>query len=146
MELNIIIIAVFISLAYAIQLILYKNLLNNMNGHTMLILCSFVYVICALVLLSYNYETFKDDCYNINYIDIILILLVTIFTIFLNNMAYFHFLENADTAFVSGVINSSPFFTLLLAYLFMNETIDLYGLFGIIFIILGAVLVSNNNK
>jgi drug/metabolite transporter (DMT)-like permease len=144
MEINIFIIALFISFAYALQQILYKNLLTNLNGTTILILCAFIYIFCILILLTYNYETFINDCYNINKNDIILILIVTVFTVFLNNIAYVHFIENANTTFVSGVINSSPFFTLLLAYLFMNETINIYGLFGIIFIISGVILVSNN--
>ncbi len=59
---------------------------------------------------------------------------------------YYYILKNHESSIISALIYSSPVFTLIIAYIFLKERLDIYGISGIFFMILGVILVSNNNK
>jgi drug/metabolite transporter (DMT)-like permease len=66
--------------------------------------------------------------------------------IFLANMMYYYILKNHESSIISALVYSSPVFTLIIAYIFLKERLDIYGISGIFLMILGVILVSNNNK
>lgn len=78
--------------------------------------------------------------------DILLIVGISVFAIFMANMIYYYILKNHESSLISALIYSSPIFTLILAYLFLEEKIDKYGISGIIAVIIGIILISQNNK
>jgi drug/metabolite transporter (DMT)-like permease len=59
---------------------------------------------------------------------------------------YYYILKNHESSIISALVYSSPVFTLIIAYIFLKERLDIYGISGIFLMILGVILVSNNNK
>lgn len=59
---------------------------------------------------------------------------------------YYYILKDHETSIISALIYSSPVFTLVIAYLFLKERLDIYGFSGILAIIVGVILVSQNNQ
>jgi drug/metabolite transporter (DMT)-like permease len=59
---------------------------------------------------------------------------------------YYYILKNHESSIISALVYSSHVFTLIIAYIFLKERLDIYGISGIFLMILGVILVSNNNK
>ena len=57
-----------------------------------------------------------------------------------------YLLEDNDSYIITALVCISPFFTLILAYLFTKEKITIYGVLGTIFIVFGILLISYNDK
>jgi len=77
--------------------------------------------------------------------DIGILILLPIFTVFLANILYYNILKTHESSIISALIYSSPVFTLIIAYLFLKERLDIYGLSGVCAIILGVILIAMNN-
>ena len=71
---------------------------------------------------------------------------LSIFTAFLANIMYYYILKDHELSIISALIYSSPVFTLVIAYLFLKERLDIYGFSGIMAIIVGVILISQNNQ
>jgi len=78
--------------------------------------------------------------------DIGILIMLPIFTVFLANVLYYNVLKNHESSIISALIYSSPVFTLIIAYLFLKERLDIYGLSGVLAIILGVILIAMNNE
>lgn len=78
--------------------------------------------------------------------DILLIVGISVFAIFMANIIYYYILKDHESSIISALIYSSPVFTLILASLFLEEKVDSYGISGIIAVIIGIILISQNNK
>jgi drug/metabolite transporter (DMT)-like permease len=59
---------------------------------------------------------------------------------------YYYTLKDNETSIISALIYSSPIFTLIFSYLYFKERLDIYGISGILAIIIGVILVSQNNQ
>ena len=86
------------------------------------------------------------DMNKLTFRDLFILVLVSSFTIFLANMMYYYILKNHESSIISALVYSSPVFTLIIAYIFFKERLDIYGVSGILLMIFGVILVSNNNK
>jgi len=78
--------------------------------------------------------------------DYLIISMTALFTVFLANMIYYYILKDNETSIVVSLMYSAPFFTLLLSYLFLNETLQPIGIIGIFLIFLGVTFICFNNK
>ena len=85
------------------------------------------------------------DLKKLTFRDGVILVCLPIFTVFIANIIYYYILKKHESSLVSAITYSSPAFTLVLAYLFLNERLDIYGLSGIFAIIAGVILISNNN-
>jgi len=139
-------IAIFISFLWGIQPIVHKHLLNKYNFITIMLISTIVN--CSLILavsITRNKEILAD-MNKLTFRDLFILVLVSSFTIFLANMMYYYILKNHESSIISALVYSSPVFTLIIAYIFLKERLDIYGISGIFLMILGVILVSNNNK
>ena len=62
------------------------------------------------------------------------------------NLIYMLLLEGHDSYIITALVSISPFFTLILAYLFTKEKITLWGALGTVLIILGILMIAYNDK
>jgi len=65
---------------------------------------------------------------------------------FLANYLYFNVIGKHASYLVSGLIFSSPFFTLILSYLFLKEEISLTSMIAIALIVSGIVMLAISTK
>lgn len=140
-----IILAIFISFLWGIQPIIHKHLLNKYNSITIMLSSSIVYCSLTIILSIYKYRDVATDIQKLTSRDIGILVGLPIFTIFMANVIYYYILKNHESSIISALVYSSPAFTLIIAYLLLNERLNLYGLLGIFAIIIGVILISMNN-
>ena len=141
-----ILLALIISFLWGLQPIVHKYLMQKFNAITLMLISSIVY--CSMVILvsiARNKEII-DDINKITPKDASIIVILAAFTVFLTNMMYYYILKNHESSIVSALIYSSPVFTLILAYLFLKERLDIFGVSGILSIVIGVVLIAHNNQ
>jgi drug/metabolite transporter (DMT)-like permease len=78
--------------------------------------------------------------------DAFILVSLPLFTVFIAQIIYYYILKDHESSIISALIYSSPVFTLIFAYLFSKERLDIYGISGIFAIVMGVVLISQNNK
>lgn len=139
-------IAIFISFLWGIQPIVHKHLLNRYNFITIMLISTIVNFSLILAVSITRNKEILVDMNKLTFRDLFILVLVSSFTIFLANMMYYYILKNHESSIISALVYSSPVFTLIIAYIFLKERLDIYGLSGILLMILGVILVSNNNK
>lgn len=137
--------AVFISFLWGIAPVIQKHLLHTINPNTMLLFYSISYTLCVILYSIYNWKVIHNDIVkhmNIRYF--IIILLLGLGVGFLANVLYFHILHKKDSYIVNALVCSSPLFTMIIAYLFINEKLHMRGVIGVMCIIIGIVLIAFN--
>jgi uncharacterized membrane protein len=143
-----ILLALFIAFLWGIQPVIHKYLLKKIDGITLMLISSIVYLLAIIikVFFSQSYNIFLRDISKLTPIDTTIIILTSIFTVFLANMIYYIILKDHETSIVVSLMYSAPVFTLLLSYLFLKEKIEFIGIIGIISIIFGVGCISLNNN
>ena len=139
-------IAIFISFLWGIQPIVHKHLLNRYNFITIMLISTIVNFSLILAVSITRNKEILADMNKLTFRDLFILVLVSSFTIFLANMMYYYILKNHESSIISALVYSSPVFTLIIAYIFFKERLDIYGVSGILLMIFGVILVSNNNK
>lgn len=145
MEFNIIFLAILISFLWGIQPVINKYLLERMDGITIMFITSIIYTICLLITGVFNYEIIIKDINNMNTNDYMWIIIITFFCIFVTNIIYYYILKDNKTSVISTLICISPIFTLIVAYFYINEQINIYAIIGILLTIIGVILILNND-
>jgi len=143
---NYIFLALFISFLWGIQVVIHKHLLTNFYFVTIMLVSNVINVSLIIALSIYLKNDVFTDLKKITFRDAVILVCLPIFTVFIANIIYYYILKKHESSLVSAITYSSPAFTLILAYLFLNERLDIYGLSGIFAIIAGVVLISNNNS
>lgn len=106
-----------------------------------------VAVNCFLIicLALYRQREVVADINKMTANDAFILLCLPVFTVFAANIMYYYILKDRESSIISALIYSSPVFTIILAYLFLKERLDFYGISGVFAIIFGIILVSQNN-
>ena len=143
---NYIFLALIISFLWGIQPVFYKHLLKKFDRITIMLFSSIIYFLCVTIFSIINKKKILSDIHKFTFNDIFILVGVSIFTIFVTNMIYYYILKNHKSSIISALIYSSPIFTLIISYLYLNERLDKNGFLGIISIIIGVILISQNNK
>lgn len=143
---NYIFLALFISFLWGVQVVIHKHLLSSLNFVTIMLVSNVINVFLIVILSIYLKNDVLIDLKKLTFRDGVILVCLPIFTVFIANIIYYYILKKHESSLVSAITYSSPAFTLILAYLFLNERLDIYGLSGIFAIIAGVVLISNNNS
>lgn len=141
-----ILLALAIAFLWGIPPVIHKQLLTKYNWVTIMLSSSLVYFILIGVLSLSKRREITADLKKINACDIAILVSLPFFTVFIAQIIYYYILKDHESSIISALIYSSPVFTLVFAYLFLKERLDMYGLSGIFAIITGVVLISQNNK
>ena len=143
---NYIFLALFISFLWGVQTVIHKHLLSSLHFVTIMLVSGVINVSLIVVLSIYLKNDILTDLKKITFRDAVILVCLPIFTVFISNLIYYFILKKHESSLVSALTYSSPAFTLILAYLYLNERLDIYGLSGIFAIIAGVILISNNNR
>lgn len=128
------------------QPVIHKYLLNKFNFVTIMFISTLIYFGLVITLALTRHKEVYRDWLMMTPMDIGILILLPIFTVFLANLIYYNLLKIHESSIISALIYSSPVFTLLIAYLFLKERLDIYGLSGVCAIILGVMLIAMNNE
>jgi drug/metabolite transporter (DMT)-like permease len=137
--------ALLVSLLWGSQPVIHKHLLSSIHPVTILLTQTMINYVCIATLASFNYERVYDDfvskftlqhwCW---------IFFLAVLTIFGTNIMYLYILKSNESSLVSALIYSAPIFTMILAYIVLNEKISLNGYIGILLIVTGVCFVAIN--
>lgn len=139
-------IALCVSFLWGIQPIIHKYLLNKFSFVSIMFISTLIYSWLVITLALTRHKEIYSDWLAMTPMDIGILIMLPIFTVFLANILYYNVLKNHESSIISALIYSSPVFTLIIAYLFLKERLDIYGLSGVFAIILGVILIAMNNE
>ena len=137
--------SLFTSFLWGISPVIQKHLLDKFDKRSIMLFYSSANVIFVIVLLSFYNNKLYSDIKSVNSYDIFLISTYTFFTIFLANLLFLEVLKYNNAHEAAAIEGIYPFFTLLLAYLFLKEKITVFGILGVILVVLGVVCISFND-
>jgi drug/metabolite transporter (DMT)-like permease len=138
-------VALFVAFLWGIHPILNKILLGKFNVPTVLVLSHFVYFLAVLIFIYLNYSEIAKDIKKVNSQDILILISVSLGAGFLANLLFYYVLKSHESSLVSALVFSSPIFTLIVAYFFMKEELNNFGILGILLIVLGVVCIAYND-
>lgn len=141
-----ILIALFVSFLWGIHPVLAKHLLKKFSIVSVLSFNNVLYFLAMIIFSLMNYNTVVNDFKRIDSNDALILLFVGLVSSFFANLLYYFVLESHESSLVSALVYSSPIFTLLFAYFFMKEKINLLGVLGILLIVLGVVCIIFNDQ
>jgi|LauGreDrversion4_1035100.scaffolds.fasta_scaffold283322_1 drug/metabolite transporter (DMT)-like permease len=144
MELYYLSIALLISLLWGIHPVVMKYLLGKYSPTTLLLFSSGVYFYFVATVAMFRRKELNDDLKKMTFKDTLILVGLAIVSVFLANSLYYYVLKENSSSITSALIFSAPAFTLVLSYLFLKEKLSLYGLLGVISIILGVIFISQN--
>ena len=139
-------ISLIIAFLWGLSPILHKSLLKKFHPLSLMLFLSLGYFLCLFLLLPFHYKRIKGDVFNLTTNDIKLILISATITSFLANFLFYYVLKSNNCSIVAALGSTSPLFTLLIAYCLMTERVNAYGILGIIFIVIGVICISINDK
>ena len=134
--------ALLVAFLYGLSPILQKVVLNNTHKTVVLVLSSFFYFVASLVFGLYNWNVMKHGLLNISMSSIAILAFVAVVTAFIANLVFLTILGHHDSYFVTALVASSPAFTLALAYFFLQESINWMGVFGVMLITIGVIVLA----
>lgn len=146
MEIKFIFLAIFVSFLWGYTPIILKYLLTKFDKVTVIITEGILYLIFLFFIIFWKNDIYLKDLKKFTYFDLGLFFLTAIIGGFLANLLYIFLLQDNDSYIITALVSISPFFTLILAYLFTKEKITIYGVLGTIFIVFGILLISYNEK
>jgi drug/metabolite transporter (DMT)-like permease len=145
MRIEDLLLTIFGAFLWGVAPIVHKFLLGNYNQITIMIMISLIYFLCLLCCLPFLYETVHKDLLKITVSDSVLFLFAGVVVLFLGNVIYYYVLKDNDSHIISALNSCAPFFTLLLALILLREKINIFGLLGTIFIVIGVIFISFND-
>ena len=137
--------SLFTSFIWGLSPVIQKHLLQKFDKRSLMLFYSSTNVLFVTLLLSFYNNKLYADIKSVNTYDILMISTYTFFTIFLAKLLFLEVLKYNNAHEVAAIEGIYPFFTLLLAYLFLKEKITIFGFLGVLFIVLGVVCISFND-
>lgn len=142
--------SLFISFVWGATPIVHKYIFNSytyMTPDTMLVVGGILYFVFTMSYFGCNKAKVIEPLKKLP-LSIFALMGITALLGFLANYLYFNVIGKHASYVVSALIFSSPFFTLLLSYMLLNEDITLTSFIAVILIVVGIILlaISNHKK
>ena len=135
-----------VSFFWGLLPVIHKHLLKNITGITIMFFSALFYFISICLFTLYNKKIIIKDFKKITINMYIWLFIASVLCLFIANLIYYYILKKNNSSTISALIYSCPIFTLLIAYFFLKEEIDMCGLLGIFFVILGIIFISLNDN
>lgn len=133
--------SIVITLSWAVAAVLQKDILTFIHSNTLL---AINYTIGLLSLLFIT--LFKNDFIdfvppNVPYYRYIQIIVFVWLNSVLPNVLLYGLIQTNDVNRVTALASTYPIFTLILAWIFLKERVNLYSVLGILLIVSGSFLI-----
>lgn len=147
MTFNVIAVSLFISFIWGITPIVHKYIFSTvkMSPHTLIVSGAVLYFTCSMVYFAHYRKEAMEPLRTITPGTIALMILTAVLGFYANYL-YFNVISKNESYLVSALIFSSPFFTLIFAYLFLKEDISLLSALGVGLIVLGVIVIASAKK
>jgi len=134
-----VLIALLAPLLWAVSNFIDKLLISKYFGNklgALMIFSSIVAVVIAPLIYLY-----KPEVLNIDFWTMVIVLLNS-FLLLIYLFPYFWSLRDEDTSNVTPLFQTIPFFVMALSFVFLKETLTLLQVVAVVFVALGAFLIS----
>jgi drug/metabolite transporter (DMT)-like permease len=138
--------ALIIAFLLGIQPVVHKHLLGKYNAITIMIVTVIVYFFLVAIVSIVQRKYIRRDMQRMPIHDLWIMVALAVFTVFVVNMLYYYVLKDHSPPIVSSLIYAAPFFTLVFSYLFLKERLNVYGVTGIIVMVIGILLIMQNER
>ena len=139
-------VALFIAFLWGIQPVVHKHLLGKYKYITIMLISVIVYFFLVVSLALTMSKDIKNDIRRMPIRDLLILAILSLFTIFIANMLYYYVLKNHSSSIVASLIYAAPAFTLIFAYIFLKERLTTYGVLGVIVMVIGIILIMVNES
>jgi len=143
---ELVVLSLIVALFWAINPIITKYILTHVSYPFVLVLTNIIFFICIIIFGYFNFETIKSDWSKISNKQFGLILVNTILFGFVAGILYMYLLKHYEANIVIGLTYMSPIFIIFLSQYFLHEKISNISKLGILFIVVGGFLISQNVK
>lgn len=146
MHLGVVVTSLLVAFLWGAAPVIHKFLMSTrpISPETLMVFGSMVYFSCVLVYFYFNHEPIITDLKRASAWTLSIMFVSAMFAGFVANLLYFRVIKNHSSYVVSALIFSSPFFTLLLSYIFLNEKMTFQSVAGVVMIVVGIVLVATS--
>jgi len=134
--------ALLISFSWGSLNVANKYVLQYLDSSTVFVLNGIVYFLLLIGFWFYNKKVIDHDIKNITSFQSFCIIISSSLFLFFPSVLYYYYLKRTKSSIFSAIAYSSPVFTLILAYLFLNERIKATSILGILLITFGICLIS----
>ena len=143
---ELIILSLVVALLWAINPIITKYILTHVSYPFVLVMTNLIFFICIIIFGYLNLDTIKTDWSKISNKQIWLMLINTILFGFTAGILYMYLLKHYDANIVIGLTYMSPIFIVFLSQIFLKEKISNISKLGVLFVVIGGLLISQNTK
>lgn len=140
---------VLATLSFGTLPIIYKKLLlKGINKVTILIITKILIAIMGLMLLLIGtnsvivYKDIETIIKKETHIPIILLIIAASIVYFIGQYSYIESLENYKANISTVITSSYPVITLVLAYLYLSETLTYIQVLGTLFVFTGIIMIG----
>jgi drug/metabolite transporter (DMT)-like permease len=138
-------IALFIGVLGGISPVVNKHLLVKFSHPTIFFVSAISYGILAIIFLMFNQETVHREIHKVTYNDFLIMSFESVVCAFVVDLLLYYILKDNNSHIISVLIYTSPIFTFLFAYLFLNETINMEKIAGLLIIFAGISLIMRDS-
>lgn len=137
--------ALFVSFLWGLQPVLHKHVLNNVDPVAVLVVGGALYSACLLAVAIMHLPLLRHEIKKITPGIFLWLCVTSILCGLVANMIYLYVLKKHRSSYVaSALMYTSPAFALLIAYIFLKESVTKMSLLGVALIVTGIVVVTQN--
>lgn len=141
---NVVVYGLILSLLWGILPVVHKHVLGQIHPQMVLWISGVVYFAALVLYAAYNRKLLIKEWPKVKNSHLVWLTIVTLVCTFFASIIYYYVLSKHDSNIVTALSYSSPFFTLLLAYMLLNETVSTLGLVGVMLIVVGVFCIGLN--
>ena len=134
--------ALLVSFFWGLHPLVQRSLVLSLDSEVVIVLGGLFYFAAVLVFAGINWKKLMHNSKKITPTQLSTIGALSIITVFVANLIYVYILKKHEGYVISALVYSSPAFSLLLTYLFLRQKITIYGVIGVLLVVLGVVFLA----
>jgi drug/metabolite transporter (DMT)-like permease len=133
--------AVGISILWAITGIFTKICLGQISCETAVFLSGIIFGIFSVIIFLFKTDKITTELYKMTHLLWLLFMFIGFFGFFISYYVYYYLLKHHHSYKVSALVSISPLFTLLFSFFLLEESITIYSLLGVALILSGIIVI-----
>jgi drug/metabolite transporter (DMT)-like permease len=137
--------SLFISFLWGASPVIQRFLMTTrpLSPETLMVFGSAIYFLCTTIYFVFNKAKIVSEIANTSWTTLSIMIISGIFVGFVANFLYYKVIRSNTSYVVAALVFSAPFFTVLLSFLFLKEELTLLSILGVVFIVIGIVLLAS---